>query len=147
MRSFLMDTVVFGRSFESRDTLEILSATSWPSTTSPKMVCRLSSQGVAATVMKNWLPLVPGPELAIESFPAFECFPVRFQRQRKFLQAGSCDLLGYRIIVHEPKRRAPHSYGRKNCPERSDKVERTAVDSSWYFYQPFCLRSSVICAV
>src|SRR5467141_868329 len=65
---------VRGRSLESRGALEILSATSWPSTTSPKMVCLLSSQGVAATVIKNWLPFVPGPELAMESFPALECF-------------------------------------------------------------------------
>jgi len=38
---------------------------------------------------------------------------VKFQKQRKFLQAGSCALLGYRIIVHEPQRRAPHNYSRK----------------------------------
>src|SRR5947199_9403593 len=67
-----MMTGVRGRSFESRCTFEILLATSWPSTTSPKTVCRLSSQGVAATVMKNWLPLVFGPALAIERLPAFE---------------------------------------------------------------------------
>src|SRR5207302_7393731 len=73
MRTFCMVTGVRGRSLESRGSLEILSATSWPSTTSPKIVCLLSSQGVAATVMKNWLPFVPGPELAIESFPALEC--------------------------------------------------------------------------
>jgi hypothetical protein len=71
-----MDTGVFGRSFESRGNFEILSATSWPSIISPKMVCRLSSHGVAATVRKNWLPFVPGPELAMESLPAFECFKV-----------------------------------------------------------------------
>jgi hypothetical protein len=33
---------------------------SWPSTTSPKMVWLPVSQGVAATVMKNWQPLVSG---------------------------------------------------------------------------------------
>src|SRR5205823_304708 len=46
MRNFWMTTGVRGRSFESRCTFEILLATSWPSTTSPKMVCRLSSHGV-----------------------------------------------------------------------------------------------------
>src|SRR5271165_3449843 len=76
MRTLLIFTGVRGRSPESRGTLEILSATSWPSTISPKMVCLLSSQGVAATVIKNWLPLVFGPELAIESLPGLECFNV-----------------------------------------------------------------------
>ena len=33
----------------------------------PKTTCLPSSQGVLAVVMKNWLPLVLGPELAIES--------------------------------------------------------------------------------
>src|ERR1700738_3352724 len=74
MRTFCNVTGVRGRSLASRGDLEILSATSWPSTTSPKMVCLLSSQRVAATAMKNWLPFVPGPELAIDSFPGLECF-------------------------------------------------------------------------
>jgi len=39
-----------------------------------KLVCLLSSHGVGATVTKNWLPLVLGPELAMESLPALECF-------------------------------------------------------------------------
>src|ERR1700722_514150 len=72
-RTFIV-TGVFGRSPESRGTFEILSAMSCPSTTSPKIECLLSSHGVAATVRKNWLPFVPGPEFAIESFPALECF-------------------------------------------------------------------------
>lgn len=33
-----------------------------------------SSQGVGARVMKNWLPFVLGPELAMESIPAPVCF-------------------------------------------------------------------------
>jgi hypothetical protein len=37
------------------------------STTSPKIVCLKFSQVVAATVMKNCEPLVPGPALAIAS--------------------------------------------------------------------------------
>lgn len=74
MRTLFKVTGVFGRSPESRGALDILSATSCPSTTSPKIVCLLSSHGVAATVIKNWLPLVPGPELAIDNFPALECF-------------------------------------------------------------------------
>src|ERR1700737_3057628 len=73
MRTFMV-TGVRGRSLASRATLEILSATSCPSTTSPKMLWRLSRWGGAATVMKNWLPFVPGPALAIESFPALLCF-------------------------------------------------------------------------
>src|SRR5439155_2980127 len=47
-------------------------------------------------------------------FPASapQCFPVKSQKQRKFPQAGSCALLEYRIIVHEPERRAPLSCSR-----------------------------------
>jgi len=51
----------------------ILFTTSIPSTTSPNTLCLLSSHGVAASVTKNWLPLVFGPELAIERMPGFEC--------------------------------------------------------------------------
>jgi len=32
---------------------------------------------------------------------------VKFQKQRRFLPPGSCDLLLYRIIVHEPELCAP----------------------------------------
>ena len=39
------------------------------SVTSPKMACLLSSHGVGASVMKNWLPLVFGPALAIARAP------------------------------------------------------------------------------
>ena len=38
---------------------------SYPLMTSPKMVCFILSQGVGTVVIKNWLPLVLGPELAI----------------------------------------------------------------------------------
>src|SRR5206468_12434238 len=62
-----------GRSCAPRGTLEIFSTTSYPSTTSPNTVCLLSSQDVSATVMKNWLPLVFGPELAMERIPFLEC--------------------------------------------------------------------------
>ena len=34
----------------------------------------IASHGVGATVMKNWLPLVLGPELAMDSLPVVECF-------------------------------------------------------------------------
>src|SRR5690606_10701383 len=45
--------------------------TAWSASpsTSPKTVWRPSSQGVATWVMKNWLPLVPGPALAMDSLP------------------------------------------------------------------------------
>src|SRR5215813_12242194 len=62
-----------GRSCAPRGTLDIFSTTSYPSTTSPNTVCLLSSQDVSATVIKNWLPLVFGPELAMDSIPFFEC--------------------------------------------------------------------------
>src|ERR1017187_7739947 len=54
--------------------LTILLTTSWPSTTWPKTVCLPSSQAVSLWVMKNWLPLVSGPALAIERVPARSCF-------------------------------------------------------------------------
>ncbi len=40
--------------------------TSLPSETLPKTTCRPSSQEVSTVVMKNWLPLVLGPALAID---------------------------------------------------------------------------------
>jgi hypothetical protein len=40
-----------------------------PSTTSPKIVCLPFSHSVGASVMKNWLPLVFGPRLAMASNP------------------------------------------------------------------------------
>src|SRR5579862_4591642 len=43
--------------------------TSCPVTTCPKTVCFPSSQSVTTWVMKNWLPLVFGPALAIERVP------------------------------------------------------------------------------
>ena len=73
MRTFMV-TGVRGLSVESRGVREIWSATPWPSTTSPKIVWRLSRCGVGATVMKNWLPFVFGPALAMESLPDLECF-------------------------------------------------------------------------
>src|SRR5215469_17053967 len=71
-RSIVTDsstTSLCGLSCVLRATLEILSTTSCPSTTSPKMVCLPVSHDVGATVMKNWQPLVLGPELAIASLP------------------------------------------------------------------------------
>jgi hypothetical protein len=73
MRTDFNSTACFGLSLAPRGNSEIFVAMSIPSTTSPKMVCLLSSQGVGATVMKNWLPFVPGPALAIESFPGLSC--------------------------------------------------------------------------
>src|SRR3546814_883233 len=45
------------------------STTSRPSSTLPNTVCLPSSQSVLMWVMKNWLPLVLGPALAIDSTP------------------------------------------------------------------------------
>ena len=49
--------------------LAMVSTTFWPSTTWPNTVWRSSRCGVATWVMKNWLPFVPGPALAMESTP------------------------------------------------------------------------------
>src|SRR5690606_18834924 len=47
----------------------MLSTTSMPSSTLPNTVCLPFNHGHGTWVMKNWLPLVPGPALAIESTP------------------------------------------------------------------------------
>lgn len=44
-----------------------LATSYYPSTTSPKTTCFPSSHGQGMNVMKNWLPLVLGPALAMES--------------------------------------------------------------------------------
>lgn len=47
----------------------ICRTTSIPSVTSPKTTCFPSSQSVLSQVIKNWEPLVLGPELAMDSKP------------------------------------------------------------------------------
>lgn len=54
-------TSIVGRSSRVR-TFSILRTTSIPSTTRPKTTCLSLSHGVSAVVMKNWEPLVLGPE-------------------------------------------------------------------------------------
>jgi hypothetical protein len=49
--------------------------------TCPKTTCLPSSQAVGTVVMKNWLPLVFGPALAMDSMPA-ACTSSRFKRRR-----------------------------------------------------------------
>lgn len=43
--------------------------TSMPSVTSPNTTCFPSSQSVLSQVMKNWEPLVFGPEFAMDTIP------------------------------------------------------------------------------
>ncbi len=45
--------------------------------TLPKTVCLLSNQGVGTVVMKNWLPLVLGPALAILRVKGRSCRKLR----------------------------------------------------------------------
>ena len=45
--------------------------------TLPKTVCLLSSQGVGTVVMKNWLPLVFGPALAMLRVKGRSCLKLR----------------------------------------------------------------------
>jgi len=45
-----------------------------PEKTRPNTECLPSNHGVGASVMKNWLPFVLGPELAMERMPAPVCF-------------------------------------------------------------------------
>merc|ERR1719263_2552930 len=53
----------------------ILSTTSKPLQTLPKTTCLPSRCGVWPVQMKNWLPLVFGPALAIERHPLPVCLP------------------------------------------------------------------------
>ena len=59
----LITTSVIGRSPRAVGVVAMASTTAWlaGSVTSPKMECRRLRCGVGPTVMKNWLPLVPGP--------------------------------------------------------------------------------------
>ena len=49
-----------------------------PSTTCPKTTCLPSSQGVFTVVMKNWLPFVFRPLLAMDNKPGFLCLSLKF---------------------------------------------------------------------
>merc|ERR550519_1035607 len=44
----------------------------------PKTTCLPSNQSVFTVVMKNWAPLVFGPELAMDSNPGDPCFTRKF---------------------------------------------------------------------
>src|SRR5271154_6859386 len=67
--TFFSTTSLFGLFWRFCGTRVIFSATSSPSTTSPKMVCLPVSQVVGTVVMKNCDPLVFGPEFAMASLP------------------------------------------------------------------------------
>mmetsp|Transcript_126972 Transcript_126972/g.353633 ORF Transcript_126972/g.353633 Transcript_126972/m.353633 type:complete len:218 (+) Transcript_126972:108-761(+) len=51
---------------------------SMPSTTWPKTTCLPSKCGVAFVQMKNWEPLVLGPEFAMERMPGPVCLTLKF---------------------------------------------------------------------
>ena len=67
--TLFMTTGVTGDPAGPVGTEPIFFTTSSPSTTSPNTEWRLSRCGVGPSVMKNWLPLVPGPALAIDRIP------------------------------------------------------------------------------
>ena len=72
--TFSMVTASRGRSRKSVGTTPIRRTTSMPSTTLPKIAWWPFSQGVGAKVMKNWLPPVFGPALAMDRMPSSSCF-------------------------------------------------------------------------
>ena len=80
----LIVTGVTGLSLAPVWTAPILRTTSMPSTTAPNTECLLSRCGVGPRVMKNWPPLVFGPELAIDRMPSFEwrCFGLNSSSKR-----------------------------------------------------------------
>ena len=49
----------------------------------PKTVCLPFSQEVMTVVMKNWLPLVFGPALAMLNKPATSCFRLKFSSYKE----------------------------------------------------------------
>ncbi len=63
-----------GLSFLSTLASSMRLTTSMPAETLPNTVCLRSSQGVGTVVMKNWLPLVLGPALAMLSVNGLEWF-------------------------------------------------------------------------
>jgi len=65
----LMTTGVCGLSCGPDCVWAMFLTTSRPETTSPKIVCFWLRWGVGASVTKNWLPFVLGPELAMASSP------------------------------------------------------------------------------
>lgn len=62
--------------------------TSLPAETLPKTTCLPSSQEVSAVVMKNWLPLVLGPALAMERQKG-SCFSLKFSSLKLLPQIDS----------------------------------------------------------
>ena len=54
-----------------------------PSMTRPKTTWRPSSHDVLTVVMKNWLPLESGPELAMDRMPSLVCFSLKFSSERR----------------------------------------------------------------
>ena len=80
MRTLSMTTSALGLFGPLTATPAIASTISNPPTTLPKtewFPARMSvksSHGVAACVIKNWLPFVCSPELAIERTPGPSCF-------------------------------------------------------------------------
>lgn len=49
----------------------------------PKTVCLPFNQEVITVVMKNWLPLVFGPALAMLNRPATSCFRLKFSSYKE----------------------------------------------------------------
>ena len=73
-----------------------------PSTTSPKIVCLPFSQSVGASVMKNWLPLVFGPALAMASRPARSNFSFgSISSSKRVARAAAAGALGVAALDHE----------------------------------------------
>src|SRR4029078_4902730 len=72
-RSIVTDWIVMGLTGRSPGLLvgvdPILFTMSIPSTPAPNTLGLLSSHGVGTSVMKNWLPFVLGPLLAIDRIP------------------------------------------------------------------------------
>ena len=61
--------------------------------TDPSQCCAPSSHGVGASVMKNWLPFVFGPALAIERIPAPVCLSIGVISSSNFSLSAACQIV------------------------------------------------------
>ena len=77
--------------------------TSMPSMISPNTACALSRWGVGTNVMKNWLPFVLGPALAMERMPGLSCLRLGWNSSsNRYPGPATAGAGGVTALSHEP---------------------------------------------
>ena len=106
---------------QARALAAIASTTSMPSTTSPKLVCLPSSQGVGTWVMKNCEPLVPS---------AWPVMAPATRSRKSFTVASATRLreMGATILEAGEGELASHLVGKGRLPEPEEIVRRLEQD-------------------